>query len=698
MDSSVWALIIAFGVDIIIFSVEFYIFSLYRKIRNKPVYLELSSKEIKLPVFSESDTPLFDLLRSVWNVPYEEIGYYCGLEGKLYLSLQLTLARVVFLMAILGDSVLVPVYSIGTTTVDKQMNYFSMAHIIENEDLMAVVLIYFFLFSVIPLIAIFLYLQEVSTAYAMPSELNCNINKYTLEIRGLPHYIPPKEAALEIKDLLIEQFPDDILSVYSPPNFSHAYSLHLQLIEAKKELVHYTEYLKCKNERATYREAFYKSKVDAILYFQQLVDRLNKEIAFELEDKKNQSSGFAFVVCRTPASTFKILKGFQRTTSYLDTKTWIIHRAPAPGEVNWENVTDHKKSLWIVRVGLFLMFFVFFFVLVTPAAIMQILIEIFKVIGFGDISKGVLSQFLPSIILLLYQSAIVRHTVLSIVKHEELPNKSEETVSCLFKYLLVMITYTFVVPLVGLQVYALISDSFIGGFEETKSGLTNQAGFMGLFFTIFIMQLSFLKCGSDLLQIPKYVRVFFRQQRAVNEREKLMAYEAYEFRWAYEYGVSINAFVIIMAFSVAYPLILPFGAFFYTARYFTAKYNLLCFYCTVKTTTGHKIPRMIVSGILVAILIFQLFTCALIFLSDSIIYFGLAVFLLILSCILFLTLYYYRDMIEPQIHTSRNFGGIEEEEGIIVGEDINQYYNPLDLNGNSRRVIVSQPGEQSFQS
>jgi hypothetical protein len=698
MDSSVWALIIAFGIDVIIFTVEFYIFSLYRKVRNKPVYLELSSKEIKLPVFSESDTPLIDLLRNVWNVPYEEISYYCGLEGKLYLALQMTLCKIVLLMAILGCSVLVPVYSIGTTTVDKEMNYFSMAHIIESNDLMAVVLIYFFLFSLFPLISIFLYLQEVSTAYAMPSELSCNINKYALEIRGLPHDIPPSEVALEVRDLFVEQFPEEILSVYSPPNYAHAFALHLSLQEAKKELLHYNEHLKSKKERPKYRESFFSKKVDAIEHFQELVEKLNKELIIEIEKKKNECSGFAFVLCRTPAGTFKVLKEFQRTTDYLNCRQWMINKAPAPGEVNWENMTEHKKNIWLVRVALFLAFFIFFFLLVTPAGIFQVLVEIFEVIGFGDISKGVLSQFLPSIILLLYQSAIVRHTVLAIVKKEELSNKSEETVSCLFKYLLVMITYTFIVPLVGLQVYALITDTFVGGFEETKSGLTNQAAFSGLFFTIFIMQMAFLKCGSDLLQIPKYVRVFFRQQRAVNERERLMAYEAYEFRWAYEYGVTINAFVIIMAFSVAYPLILPFGVLFYTMRYFTAKYNLLCFYCTVKTTTGHKVPRMIVSGMLVALLIFQLFTCALIFLSDSIIYFGLAVFLLILSCILFLVLYCYRDKVEPQIHTTRAFGGIEEEEGIIVSEDISSYYCPLDLSGNSSRAMVSQPGEQSFQS
>ena len=118
---------------------------------------------------------------------------------------------------------------------------------------------------------------------------------------------------------------------------------------------------------------------------------------------------------------------------------------------------------------------------------------------------------------------------------------------------------------------------------------------------------------------------------AVNETEMMLAYEAYEFRWAYEYGVSLSALIIILSFSIAYPLILVAGVCFFTARYWTAKYNLLCFYCTVKTTTADRIPRMITNALLFAILIFQSFTCYMLFLSNSITYLSFAGVLIILS-------------------------------------------------------------------
>lgn len=96
--------------------------------------------------------------------------------------------------------------------------------------------------------------------------------------------------------------------------------------------------------------------------------------------------------------------------------------------------------------------------------------------------------------------------------------------------------------------------------------VVNKAVFTGMFFTIMIIHLTFLKNGSDLLQLPKLVRVKVRQLLAITEKERLIAYEAYEFRWGYEYGISITAFYIVIAFSVAYPLILVFGCIFFFMR------------------------------------------------------------------------------------------------------------------------------------
>ena len=686
MDGSVLTLIITISIDVVIFSLEFYMFSQYRKVRNKPVYLELEGRDIKVPVFSESDTSLTELFRGVWNVPFDEIGFYCGLEGKLYLALQRVLAQSIAIMMLIGCIVLIPIYVYGDSEINKQMNAISMAHIIGNDDLMAVVLVYFIIFTFAAFGIILFYMRQVSKAYSMPSELICTINKYVIEIRGIPNDINPKDAAIDLKDIMCEQFPGSIQSVYVVPNLSSAFALHLQIEEAKKEIYHYQEYLKYKKEKATYKEHFYSDPVDAIEHFQQVYQELRKLYDVEYEKNKDLCAGYAYALAKSPLEALNIVNNFKASSTLLNCNHWKITIAPAPSEINWQNVNESRKSIWIVRMLLLATFIIFFFLLITPSTFLQIMVEILGVLGVTSVTSGLLSYILPSLILLLYQSAIVRHTVLAIVQREGLGNKSEETVSAMLKYLLVMITYMFIVPLVGLQVYSIITDTFVGDFSGWKNGIANQAAYSGLFFTVYITHLIFLKNGSDFMQIPKYVRVKFRQMRAVNERENLMAYEAYEFRWAYEYGVTITSLVIILSFSVAYPLIMVFGVVLYTTRYFTAKYNLLCFYCTVKTTTGHKIPKVITTAMLVAILIFQVFTCALIFLSHSKIYFASATLLLIFSILLFIILYIYRDKIEAELQQNMKLENLEDE-GIVFGEDISKYYHPLETSGYSRILI-----------
>ena len=93
-----------------------------------------------------------------------------------------------------------------------------------------------------------------------------------------------------------------------------------------------------------------------------------------------------------------------------------------------------------------------------------------------------------------------------------------------------------------------------------------------------------------------------------------------------------------------------------------------------------------------AILIFQIFTCGLLFLTDSAVYFGCSIVLIIFSIILFLVLFYYRDSIELELQRTFSLES-EDEEGAITGEDIKQYYHPLESETVISRIWVAQkPG------
>ena len=168
-----------------------------------------------------------------------------------------------------------------------------------------------------------------------------------------------------------------------------------------------------------------------------------------------------------------------------------------------------------------------------------------------------------------------------------------------------------------------------------------------------------------------------------------MAYEAYGFRWGYEYGVSISAFFIILSFSVAYPLILVAGTVFCVARYFTAKYNLLCFYFPLKHTTGTRIPNYIIKVLLSALLFFSLFTCLMLFLNDNFVYLVLAGVLISVFVVFVGVLIWKKPRIERALE--KEFSKKEySEDGIVFPEDIVKYYHPFQDSNDSPSSGINQ--------
>ena len=212
-----------------------------------------------------------------------------------------------------------------------------------------------------------------------------------------------------------------------------------------------------------------------------------------------------------------------------------------------------------------------------------------------------------------------------------------------------MVTYSFIVPLLGVQLIFLLKEGIEEELESMQDYFTSNATFAGSFFTIYIIGMVFLKNGSDLMQLPKLVRVKIRQSQALSEKEKILAYEAYEFRWAYEYGTSITGYFITLAFSVAYPIILIPGSIFFYTRYITIKYNLLCFYCVDHTTPGIKISEMVISSYIVAIFMFQIMSCGLILLNPYPIFIVLCSVFLIISLVVFVCISVNKKKLENKI-------------------------------------------------
>lgn len=175
-------------------------------------------------------------------MPYAEVSEYCGVEGQFYLTLHLVLGAGLAVMAVAACAVLVPVYLAGHSKIDADMNTVSMAHILYQNDLMAVVLVFFLLFSVFALCIVVAYVYYISVMYTTQAGESRTIDRYTIEIRKLPLFMPRDDLQTVITDLMNVSFLECIQDIYVVPDYAKAYKASRKLEEAKYQLKRYKKH------------------------------------------------------------------------------------------------------------------------------------------------------------------------------------------------------------------------------------------------------------------------------------------------------------------------------------------------------------------------------------------------------------------------------------------------------------------------
>jgi hypothetical protein len=88
-------------------------------------------------------------------------------------------------------------------------------------------------------------------------------------------------------------------------------------------------------------------------------------------------------------------------------------------------------------------------------------------------------------------------------------------------------------------------------------------------FVAVILTQAFIANPFDLVELAKVIEHKYKAIRAVSERETYKAYTPFLFEFPLEYAKLMTCFAIILAFSIAYPLILIFGSVYLWTRVFS---------------------------------------------------------------------------------------------------------------------------------
>ncbi|CAG9328897.1 unnamed protein product [Blepharisma stoltei] len=283
----------------------------------------------------------------------------------------------------------------------------------------------------------------------------------------------------------------------------------------------------------------------------------------------------------------------------------MVASAPAPHEIKWENMNYNQLVTRGRRIALLAIFVVVFFIFLTPTAFVRYINDALSGMEIDKYIEGIFTTYLPTLLLLIYQGVILYHSIIFIVKQEKRVNVAMEIVSRLTKYLIFMAIYVFLLQALGMQTVVQVST---GGWDGWRTLFPNKIAETGLFFTIFMIHQALIQNGLALLQPGLIIISKIKWKLAKTPHEKIKALDSPDFDFAYETAVTLNSFLILLSYSIAYPLILIIGLIYFFIRFMTQKYLILCTFYVNKSSTGSAIPKAYLYSILTYIFIFQLFT------------------------------------------------------------------------------------------
>lgn len=225
-------------IDIIVLVLMIAIYLIFRRYRSKRKYDENS--EIKQPILSESESDLVSLHTEVWQIPLRDMAKYCGLEGRNYLILHKYFIILLSVMVCIDIPVLIPLYSSGNEETN-HLERIGIANILFTEVGLSVPIVFIFINSILTYGLIYEYLKETNQR-GIEREL-LTVDKYTIEVFGLPQHYTAKQIQPEFKKVFQDEFEEAILEGYVVPDYTDAYIDMQKLQKIQLKLDHYNSYV-----------------------------------------------------------------------------------------------------------------------------------------------------------------------------------------------------------------------------------------------------------------------------------------------------------------------------------------------------------------------------------------------------------------------------------------------------------------------
>ncbi|XP_018312441.1 CSC1-like protein 2 isoform X1 [Mycetomoellerius zeteki] len=304
----------------------------------------------------------------------------------------------------------------------------------------------------------------------------------------------------------------------------------------------------------------------------------NEEIRLTalVEEEKNvalsKTLGVAFVTLGTPGAAKTMRKQLRSSPNI----KWIVDYAPMPSDIFWENLSIPRPCWYLNAVLINCALGLILFFITTPAVIVTTVNKL-PITGEIKILSPVLSSFLPTVLLVSVAAlmpALVGRSE-SLVRHW---TRSSLNRVVLRKTLLLLLLMVLILPSLGLTSAATFLQWTVYERNNTAKWECVFLPDQGALFVNYVITAALLGSGLELVRFPELALYTFRLCIARSRAERIHVRKAvlWEFPLGAHYAWLLLVFTMTTVYSLACPLITPFGLLYLVVKHLVDRHNL-CF-------------------------------------------------------------------------------------------------------------------------
>lgn len=537
------------------------------------------------------DEGFFTWLPAVFRLTREQVLAKCGPDAVHYLSFQRHAITLMFIVTLVSIGVILPINFQGTN-LNVDSSTFSRTTLSNLTGRSSWLWVHTLIsISFLPISV--LIMRRCTGRKPMPTSMTgtimiTNISKADRNESTIRAYFAHNFPHIQIVDLRL------------------AYNINLlNEVQEKKEMVTealvYTDtYFKKTGKRITVKPTWCGPEVDALEYYNNEEKRLKDEAKRCRAMVLNDPLGIAFLTLPSYQLAEHVINNFSLH------RGWVLTHATNPSDIIWENLSV-QPGMWYLKaiVVNFFLFIVLFF-LTTPAIIVNLFnTMVAKPEALGKIST-VIFEFLPT--LLLWTMAAVMPAIVSFSdKFLSHWTKSQQNYSVMTKTVSFLLLMTLILPSLGLASAEAFVTWTIHHENDTMRWDCVFLPDKGAFFVNYVITSGLIGTALELIRFPELFLYVWYLLQSKSKAEKSYVKRAilYEFPFGVHYAWSIAIFSITMVYSLACPLIAPFGLLYMMLKHVGDKHNLFFAYgpCDMSGVGGGRIHATAVRLIRVSVLL-----------------------------------------------------------------------------------------------